>query len=143
MMRSEIARFLVAGGAAALLNWLARIGLSQVLPLTAAILLAYTIGMFAGFVLYRHFVFAGAHEHAGSNTLGRQIMTFLGVNLAGAGVVVLATLALSAALAAILPAMPTAVLEALAHGAAIGIGAVSNYFGHRLLTFSTPVLQSR
>lgn len=143
MMRSEIARFLVAGGAAALLNWLARIGLSQVLPLTAAILLAYTIGMLAGFVLYRHFVFASAHEHAGSNTLGRQIMTFLGVNLAGAGVVVLATLALSAALAAILPAMPTAVLEALAHGAAIGIGAVSNYFGHRLLTFSTPVLQSR
>lgn len=143
MMRSEIARFLVAGGAAALLNWLARIGLSQLMSLTVAILLAYAIGMLAGFVLYRHFVFAEAHEHAGSGSLARQIMTFLGVNLAGAGIVVLATLGLNAALIATMPGTPAAMIEAIAHGTAIGIGAIANYFGHRLLTFSTPALQSR
>lgn len=139
IFKGEIARFLVAGGSAALINWLARIGFSQVLPLDQAILLAYGIGMLAGFLLYRSFVFEGA-----AGTLSRQIALFLGVNLVGAVVVMAATLALKSLALTVLPGMSTSVAEALAHGAAIGIGAVSNYLGHRLLTFRpAQALQSR
>jgi energy-coupling factor transport system substrate-specific component len=137
--KSEVARFLIAGGSAALINWLARIGFSQLLPLDQAILLAYGIGMLAGFLLYRSFVFESA-----IGTLSRQITIFLGVNLVGAVVVVAATLALKGLALSILPRMDASFAEALAHGAAIGIGAVSNYFGHRLLTFRpAQALQSR
>lgn len=135
----EIARFLIAGGSAALINWLARIGFSQILPLDQAILLAYGIGMLTGFLLYRSFVFEGA-----SGSLTRQIAIFLGVNLVGAVVVMAATLALKSFTLTAMPGIGAPIAEALAHGTAIGIGAVSNYLGHRLLTFrSTPALQSR
>lgn len=137
--KGEIARFLIAGGSAALINWLARIGLSQILPLDQAILLAYGIGMLAGFVLYRSFVFEAA-----SGSLSRQIAIFLAVNLVGAVVVMGATLALKSLALAVTPGIGATIAEALAHGVAIGIGAISNYLGHRLLTFrSIPALQSR
>ncbi len=42
---------------------------------------------------------------------------------------------LLAALAALVPALPRPAAEALGHGAGIAAGAVSNYFGHRILTF--------
>lgn len=128
---NEAVRFLIAGGAAAAINWLARIGLSPALPFAAALLLAYVIGMAAGFWLYRLFVFRSASQ----GSVRGQLALFLAVNAAGAAVVLaVSTLAL-AGLSGLLPGLDPALAEALCHGLGIGTGAVANYFGHRLLTF--------
>ncbi|KMO42582.1 sugar translocase [Methylobacterium variabile] len=129
-MRPEVVRFLIAGGSAAAINWLSRIALSWVLPYWASMLVAYGIGMAAGFWLYRTFVFRGA-----TGRLPRQAAVFVAVNAAGAGVVLGVSTLLIAALTAVLPALPLPVAEALGHGVGIAAGAVSNYFGHQILTF--------
>jgi putative flippase GtrA len=133
-MTSPALRFLLAGGLAAAINWLARIALSSVLPFSVAILVAYAIGMVAGFVLYRRFVFAG-----GQGSLSRQIPVFLAVNAIGALVVLATTTGLDAVIGHIVPGFPPIAREAFAHGAAIAIGAVANYLGHKRLTFAAPV----
>lgn len=131
MMGSEITRFLLAGGLAAAINWIARMALSFVLPLEAAILIAYGIGMLVGFFLYRHFVFRRA-----TGSIRQQVMLFLGVNALGALLVLAATLGLKTLIGLVAPGLTPFIIETLAHGLAIGIGAVSNYLGHRALTFS-------
>ncbi len=128
----EVVRFLIAGGSAAAINWLARILLSLAFPFEAALILAYAIGMAAGFWLYRRFVFRGAQ--AGS--VRGQLPVFLAVNMVGMGVVLAVSAGLVAVLGAVVPGLPRAAAEALGHGVGIGVGAVANYFGHRLLTFA-------
>ncbi len=130
-MSPEVVRFLIAGGSAAAINWLSRIALSLVMPYLPAMLVAYGIGMAAGFWLYRTFVFRGAS----TGRLSRQAAFFVAVNAVGAGVVLGVSAALVAVLAALLPVLPLPVVEALGHGAGIAVGAVSNYFGHQVLTF--------
>ncbi len=126
----QVARFLLLGGLAAAINWVARFPLSLVMPFEAAIIVAYVIGMTAGFTLYRAYVFPGSRR-----PLGQQTVIFLAVNLAGAVIVLGVATALLAALSGI--AMPMVAREGLAHGLAIGVGAVFNFFGHKLLTFAT------
>ncbi|MFY9290460.1 MAG: GtrA family protein [Methylorubrum rhodinum] len=132
-LNSEVVRFLIAGGSAAAINWLARILLSFVLPFEAALLVAYVIGMAAGFWLYRRFVFRGA----GAGSVRGQLAVFVAVNAVGAGVVLAVSAGLVTGLGALVPGVPLALAEALGHGVGIAVGAVSNYLGHRLLTFST------
>jgi energy-coupling factor transport system substrate-specific component len=131
-LNSEVVRFLIAGGSAAAINWLARILLSFVLPFGAALLVAYVIGMAAGFWLYRRFVFRGA----GAGSVRGQLAVFVAVNAVGAGVVLAVSAGLVAGLGAMAPGVPLALAEALGHGVGIAVGAVANYLGHRLLTFS-------
>ncbi|WP_246018369.1 GtrA family protein [Pelagibacterium montanilacus] len=124
----QIVRFLLLGGLAAAINWVARFPLSMAMPFPAAVFVAYMIGMSAGFVLYRRYVFPGSHL-----PIGTQIGLFLGVNAVGAVVVMGCALAL---LHGVLPAIGwTSYPEAIAHGLAIGIGAVVNFIGHKFLTF--------
>ncbi|GLQ10957.1 hypothetical protein GCM10007913_28890 [Devosia yakushimensis] len=125
---NQVFRFLLLGGTAAAINWLVRFPLSAVMPMGAAVVLAYMIGMCAGFTLYRKYVFPGS-----TRPLMEQTMTFIGVNLIGA-VVVLGLTTLFLHLLAAAP-WPNMVREGLAHGAAIGIGAVINFIGHKQLTF--------
>ena len=130
MMQSQVTRFLLAGGSAAAVNWLARIALSLFLPFMLSILLAYGLGMLAGFFLYRWFVFQRA-----AAPLGRQVAVFLAVNALGASVVVAATYGLEALIEALPVRLDTRLVEALSHGLGIGVGAVANYLGHSTLTF--------
>ncbi len=127
-LTAEATRFLVCGGLAAFVNWAARIALSLALPFEAAVILAYLIGMTAGFLLYRGIVW---RERAGS--LRDQLLGFVAVNAASAVVVFGASLALRKGL--VLAGLPLSLAEALAHGAAIGIGAIANFVGHRSITF--------
>lgn len=138
LMESEVVRFLIAGGTAAAINWLARIALSPVMPFEAALLVAYAIGMAAGFWLYRSFVFRGADRTSARG----QLAVFLAVNAVGAGVVLAVSASLVAGLGALMPALPLAIAEALGHGFGIAVGAVSNYLGHRLLTFRAAAPQT-
>ncbi|KQT49250.1 sugar translocase [Methylobacterium sp. Leaf456] len=129
---SEVIRFLIAGGSAAAINWGARILLSLALPFEAALIVAYAVGMAAGFWLYRRFVFRGA----GAGSVRGQLPLFLAVNMVGMGVVLAVSAGFVAALGVLLPGLSLPVAEALSHGVGIAVGAVANYFGHRLLTFS-------
>ncbi|KQQ12916.1 sugar translocase [Methylobacterium sp. Leaf123] len=141
-MQSEVVRFLIAGGSAVAINWVARILLSLALPFEAALILAYGIGMVAGFWLYRVFVFrAAAH-----GTLRGQLVLFLAVNAVGLAVVLAVSTLVIDGLTGLLPGLKPAVAQALGHGAGIAVGAVTNFLGHRLLTFGAalrPQPQSR
>jgi len=128
----QVVRFLLLGGLAAAINWAVRFPLSLVMPFEIAVLLAYLIGMSAGFTLYRTYVFPGSDR-----PIIEQTLTFLGVNLVGAVVVLLVANALLALLAP--TGWPEFVCEGLAHGFAIGVGSVVNFFGHKLLTFRTTI----
>lgn len=120
-------RFLLAGGVAAGINWLARFPLAPIMPFWCAVLIATAIGMAVGFVAYRRYVFPGSSRP--TLVLARD---FLAVNALSAGVVVAA-----AALAreALLPVLSVAPAEAIAHAAGIATGAVANYIGHGRVTF--------
>lgn len=125
---NQIVRFLFLGGFAAAVNWLVRFPLSLVLPLPAAVAVAYLIGMSIGFTLYRTYVFPGSNR-----PVAQQTIIFVCVNLLGALVVLGLTMALLAAQAGL--NYPVWVREGLAHGVAIAIGAVVNFVGHKTLTF--------
>lgn len=128
----QVVRFLLLGGLAAGINWVARFPLSLVMPFPAAVLVAQLIGFCAGFTLYRTYVFPGSNR----SFIG-QSATFLLVNLVGAVIVLSVATTLLSLLEAI--AWPQYVREGLAHGFAICVGAVVNFFGHKLLTFRVSV----
>lgn len=127
-MSPTVLRFLVCGGAAALINWLARMVLSPLVGFSAAVIFAYAIGMLAGFMLYRGIVWPASEK-----SWQQQVMPFIMVNLAGAAVVLISALALVQVGSML--AGRSNVIEALAHGTAIAIGAVFNYYGHNRITF--------
>ena len=90
---------------------------------------------------------AAALESAGMRTSLPDFVLATGLVAVGAGtvgalagVVAAVVLAVSAGLVAGLgtatPGLPLALAEAFGHGVGIAAGAVANYFGHRLLTFS-------
>ncbi|QCI68140.1 GtrA family protein [Phreatobacter stygius] len=127
-LNGEAVRFLACGGFAAFVNWAARIALSAVMPFEAAVVLAYVIGMVVGFTLYRTVVWT---EHEA--TLSDQLIGFVLVNALSALVVFGVAIGLRTALAGL--AGSGGLVDAAAHGLAIGIGAVANFVGHRSFTF--------
>jgi energy-coupling factor transport system substrate-specific component len=107
--------------------------LSLAMPYFAAVAVAYGIGMVAGFALYSRFVFPRS-----SRRQSAQIGWFVAVNTVGlAQVVALTFLLRGYALPWAGFAGPHA--DAVAHGMAIGVSAVTSYFGHRSLTFRRPI----
>jgi putative flippase GtrA len=99
------------------------------MPLPAAVVVAYAIGMSVGFTLYRRYVFPGSDR-----PIAQQTLIFIAVNLLGAVVVLAVTLALLALQQPF--GYPLWIKEGLSHGLAIGVGAVINFIGHKTLTFS-------
>lgn len=128
MISAQFLRFLVAGGVAAAANFGSRILLSLAMPYTAAIVVAYCIGMVTAFLLNRRFVF-----EASSNPLHRQASWFIAINL----LAVLQTLAVSLLLARLMfPAIGmTFHPETLAHAAGVAVPVFTSYLGHKAFTF--------
>ena len=121
-------RFLLAGGLAAIANYLSRFAFSIWFPFEASIVMAFVVGLAAGFLLMRRYVFDGVDK-----PLRPQVARYLGVNL----VALLMTVAISSYLArSLLPVLGfTTHVEAIAHAVGIGAPLLSSYVGHRLLTF--------
>ena len=121
-------KFLLAGAAAAVLNFCARIVFSMFVPYTVAIVLAFGLGMAAAFVLNRQFVFSGS-----TNRLHQQILWFVAVNM----LALVQTLLLSLLLARIvLPKLGvTWHSEEIAHAIGIVLPIFTSYIGHQRLTF--------
>ncbi len=128
LLQDERIRFLMAGGLAALINWLVRFPLSGVLPYWGAVACATAVGMCAGFFLYRALVFRKSDR-----PVIWQVSDFILVNLGAGTLAVLVAVLLRAQLP--WPAMLVDQAPGLAHMAGIAVGAVANYFGHKILTF--------
>lgn len=128
LLKDEKIRYIIAGGAAAGINWLVRFPLSEWMPFSVAVALATAIGMVFGFFSYKYLVF-------GPTTRGLlgQIRDFIGVNLFAA----LFTVGVAIALKDVFP-WPNSwliLVEPASHAAGIAAGAVVNYLGHRHITF--------
>jgi putative flippase GtrA len=129
MKMPQAARFILAGGAAALINWLVRFPLSYIMPFAGAVAVANVIGMVFGFVTYRLFVFPGSNR-----LVAHQLRDFIVVNLASMIVVVLVSVLFAEY---VFPSLGFRwQVEAIAHALGIAAGAVSNYFGHRQFSFA-------
>jgi putative flippase GtrA len=122
-------RFLIAGGSAALLNWLVRFPLSQVMPYPAAVLAALGVGMAYGFFIYRHWAFVSP----GTRSLLAETRDFLLVNAAGAAVTLVVAVGADWSLSRLL--VPHGISQAGAHALGIAVGALVNYLGHKHITF--------
>ncbi|HAI46878.1 MAG TPA: hypothetical protein DCM50_09300 [Stenotrophomonas sp.] len=120
--------FLLVGGLAALVNFLSRIGYSQWLAFTPAIVLAYLTGMLTAFVLSRLFVFKDS-----SRPLHHSAFYFVLVN----AFAVLQTWIVSTVLAFhLLPWLGVATLRLeIAHAIGVAVPVFSSYFGHKYLSF--------
>jgi putative flippase GtrA len=125
----RFARFVALGACAAGVNWLSRFPLERFMSFSAAVIVAYLIGMVVAFTLFSRYVFP-----ASPRPLHEQIKFFVLVNIAGIIQVWAVSMGL---LYYVFPAVgfigPLA--EPLAHGLAICVPTVSSYFGHKLLTF--------
>lgn len=119
--------FLVASSIAAACNFGSRIALSQVLPYTLAVVLAFGVGLTTAFWLNRRFVFVAA------GSAPRQFAIFFAVNMVALVQTVLVSLAM---LHYVLPLLGWQWrAEEVAHAAGIAAPIVSSYFGHKHLTF--------
>jgi putative flippase GtrA len=128
LIQSQANRFLVCGALAAMVNWLVRFPLSLFMPFPAAVATATAIGMAFGFVLYRRFVFVDSDR-----SVGHQLRDFLIVNLFSIVVVTAVATAIAAAVMSLTEFRSN--VEAAAHFVGIGVGALTNFFGHKWVTF--------
>lgn len=125
----EFARFLAAGGVAALTNLGVRWLIDFALPFEAAVALAYLAGMVVAFLLFQRAIF----RVSGRGGTGRSIVRFSAVNAAG----FLIALGVSSAMArVVLPALGWSFHPyETAHLAGVAAPALSSYFGHKYWTF--------
>ena len=98
------------------------------MPYGAAVVMATAIGMSCGFLLYRAWVFAGSRRN-----VWQQARDFILVNLGGIAMTLLVAIVLRWLLLR-LGSQPSPA-AAFAHAAGIALGAVTNYLGHRHITF--------
>ena len=122
--------FLCAGIFAAIINFASRIFFSQWFTYSAAILLAYTLGMVTAYVLSRFFVFTDT-----SRPLGNSVLMFIFVNI----VAIFQTWTISVWLATqVLPWIGIdRYIDEIAHAVGIAVPVFSSYFGHKYFSFST------
>jgi putative flippase GtrA len=120
--------FLITGGIAASVNFLARIFFNQWLDFSTSIILAYLIGMGAAFILARCFVFSKSKK-----TLSHSIFLFSTVNIFA----VLQTWGISLIFAdKLLPIFSvTNYKYEIAHGIGIMAPVFTSYLGHKYFSF--------
>lgn len=122
--------FVVCGGAAAGVNLGSRWAFSHWLPYPAAITLAYLLGMFTAFLLFKFFVF----DSAKSKRVVRETFWYITVN----ALALLQTLGISIGLADYL--FPWIGMHEhprdIAHAIGVAFPIVTSFFGHKYLTFT-------
>jgi putative flippase GtrA len=121
-------KFLLAGGLAALVNFLSRFALQPAVGFDAAVALAYLAGFLTAFFLNRAFVFPRSGK-----PMRVEMGWFLLFNLIAFPVVVGLSIVLRDDVFGHMLPRPAA--EALAHACAIMTPVVFNFAAHRLVTF--------
>lgn len=129
MHRRQFFVFVACGGLAAFANWASRIGLSTLMRLEYAVLVAYVIGMVIAFALFRTLVFQNS-----GRSLRAETTRFALVNVVSVTIVWVVTISLSRV---VFPAIGyTWHIEAAAHAIGIGMTVISSYLLHRKFTFA-------
>lgn len=125
----QFAAFLVTGGIAAAVNFGSRILLNHWMSFSAAIVVAYLLGMLTAFALARTFVF-----RASGQSVGGSLSRFAIVNVAA----VLQTWAVSVLLAYyVLPAAGVRLyVPEIAHAAGVVVPVFTSYIGHKHWSFA-------
>lgn len=122
-------RFLLVGGFAALVNFLARIGLNHFMSFRWAVFVAYLFGMLTAYLLSRFFVFEPSGRHP-----AHELFWFSLVNVAAVIQVWLISVGLAEYL---FPAIGFDwYRDAIAHAIGLAVPAVTSYFGHKTLSFA-------
>jgi len=125
---NEFFQFLVVGGLAAGINFISRIGFSELVSYRVAIVLAYLIGMITAFLLSKHYVF----EKSG-RPLKDEFRDFTIVNIFAVIQVWLISVGLAEYF---FPHISFNFFpEEVAHLIGLGIPAITSYFGHKYFSF--------
>lgn len=136
MISAQFAKFILAGGFAAIVNFGSRIALSLWMPYVPAIVVAYCIGMLTAFVVNKLFVFQDS-----ADGLHHQASWFVVINL----VAVLQTVLISVLFVDYL--FPLAGMrwhpESAAHAIGLAIPVFTSFIGHKYLTFRTAAMKAR
>jgi len=122
------AKFLLAGGLAALANFASRPALQPMVGFNAAVGLAYLVGVTVAFTLNRIFVFP-----ASGKPVRQEMAWFFAFNALAFPVVLASSVLLRDYV--FLRFLKPVLAEAVAHGCAIMIPVVFNFAAHRLVTF--------
>jgi putative flippase GtrA len=124
----QFGRFLLAGGFAAIVNWLSRFAFNLVMGYAAAIVAAYALGMAVAFVLNKLYVFPYSQR-----PVAAEMSFFVLFNLAAFPVVWVIAYVLGETL---LPGLlPRQFAFALGHGCAVAVPALINFVLHKSITF--------
>jgi putative flippase GtrA len=127
-LTGQFGRFVLAGGLAALVNWLSRFVFNLVMSYAAAIVAAFALGMTVAFVLNKRFVFPYSRR-----PVAAEISFFVLFNLAAFPVVWVIAYVLGERL---LPELlPRQLALALGHGCAVAVPALLNFVLHKSITF--------
>jgi putative flippase GtrA len=123
-------KFLLAGGFAATVNFGSRIVFNHWMPFSAAIVIAYIVGMITAFILTKLFVFTDSVRPTWQSAL-----FFILVNIAA----VLQTWAVSLGLAYyVLPWLGISWHpKEIAHALGVVVPVFTSYIGHKKLTFKS------
>jgi energy-coupling factor transport system substrate-specific component len=127
----EIMKFLITGGLAAAINWLARFGWQLIMPFAAAVVAAYLTGMAVSFFLYRSFVFPGSIVPVHVQTRNFFLVNLIGLSLTWTLSMFIVDFLFPLIGMRFYPA-------AIGHGIALAAPAITSWFGHRHLTFKHP-----
>ena len=126
---NQFSKFAVAGGLAALANFLSRFAFNYYLPYVPSITLAFFVGLVTGFLLMRKYVFPrSTHGPA------KQVYFYVLVNLAGLVLTIVASI--SVAKLANLVVANTGLDEAIGHLAGVASPILLSFYAHKKLTFA-------
>lgn len=124
----QFARFLAAGGTAALLHWLARFAFDAFMSFGLAVVLAYAVGILVAFVLNRTFVFPRS-----ARPVRDEMAIFTIVNIASFPLVVAISVLMGVY---VLPQFLSLELaKAIGHGAGVLSPVLVNFAAHKWITF--------
>ena len=125
---NQFNRFLIAGGIAAVVNFISRIFFGQWVGFSYSIVLAYLFGMLTAFLLTRAFVFKKTTRSLGSAALGFTLINILAILQTWLITVFLAQLGLPW-IGVISHA------EEIGHAVGIMIPVLTSYLGHKHFSF--------
>jgi len=125
---SEFIQFLLVGGLAAGVNFISRIGFSELVSYRVAIVLAYLIGMLTAFILSKYYVF-----EVSGRPFKDELRDFTLVNIFA----VIQVWLISVGLAEFFfPYIGFSFYtEEVAHLIGLAIPAITSYFGHKYFSF--------
>jgi putative flippase GtrA len=122
----QFGRFLLAGGRAAIANWLSRFVFNLFMSYAAAIVAAYALGMAVAFVLNKRHVFPYSQR-----PVGAEMSFFVLFNVLAFPLVWVIAYALGERLlSGLLPRQ-----LALGHGLAVAVPGLVNFVLHKFITF--------